>query len=78
MDLKDYQKSALESFGRWLDALTEAKAQSDAAIAALQNVPGIAIPDDLRNHPKTAWQKLAESGRIWPSSGKRRRLRLPY
>ena len=69
MELKDYQASALEAFGRWLDALTEAQAQSNAAVAALENIPGVTIHDDIRNYPKTAWQQLAQSGGVAESAG---------
>ena len=68
MELKDYQASAIEAFGRWLDALTEAKAQSDTAIAALQSV-GADVPDDIRNHPKIAWQRLSQSGGVADTAG---------
>ena len=34
MELKEYQSAALESFRRWLEALSAARAESDTAIAA--------------------------------------------
>ena len=68
MELKDYQANTLEAFGRWLDALTEALAQSDTVIAALQSV-GADVPDDIRNYPKMAWQKLSQSGGVAESAG---------
>ena len=68
MELKDYQAGALDAFGRWLDALAAAQTQSDTVIAVLQSV-GAAIPDDIRNYPKTAWQQLAQSGGLPASAG---------
>ena len=69
MELKEYQASALEAFGRWLDALAEAQAQSDAIVAALQNTPGVAITESIRNYPKNAWEQLAQSGSLPASVG---------
>ena len=69
MELKGYQASALDAFVWWRDALAEAQAQADTAIAALQNIPGAAIPDDLRNYPKTAWQQLSQSGSVAENAG---------
>lgn len=68
MELKDYQANALEAFGRWLDALASAQAQSEADITFLQaNNRG--IPDDIHNYPKTAWQQLSQSGGIAENAG---------
>ena len=69
MELKDYQASTLDAFGRWLDALASAQAQSDTVIAALQSIPGATVPDDIRNYPKTAWQQLGQSGGLPASAG---------
>ena len=69
VELKDYQASTLDAFGRWLDALASAQAQSDTVIAALQSIPGATVPDDIRNYPKTAWQQLGQSGGIPASAG---------
>ena len=69
MELKDYQATTLEAFGRWLDALASAQAQSDTVVAALQSIPGATVPDDIRNYPKTAWQQLGQSGGIPASVG---------
>ncbi len=68
MELKDYQVAALEAFVRWRDALAEARAKSDAAIAALEGV-GADVPDDVRNYPKSAWQLLAQSGGVAETAG---------
>ena len=70
MELKDYQTRALAAFERWRDALTAAQAQSEAGIAALQQAaPDVPIPDDLRNYPRAAWQKLAVAGEVAVSAG---------
>lgn len=63
MELKEYQSKALESFTRWLNALEPAQAQSETGIAALQQI-GVDIPAELRNYPRSAWEKLAESGEV--------------
>ena len=62
LELKTYQRGALEAFTRWLDALEEARNTSETAIATLEQAGIDNIPEDLRNYPKTAWQKLAANG----------------
>ena len=70
MELKDYQNAALNAFARWRDALIDAQAQSQTGIDALRNAaPDVPIPDDLRDYPKTAWQKLAQSGGVAETAG---------
>ncbi len=68
MELKEYQSRTLEAFGRWLEALETARVQSETVIAALRGV-GADIPEDVRNYPKSAWRKLAETGNIAESAG---------
>ena len=68
MELKEYQAGTLDAFGRWLDALAEAERTSEQGSEALRNA-GVAIPDDLRNYPKTAWERLAEAGGVAPTAG---------
>ena len=68
MELKDYQAAALESFVRWRDALADERAKSETAIAALEGV-GADVPDDVRNYPKSAWRRLAQSGGVAESAG---------
>ncbi|MYA23735.1 MAG: restriction endonuclease subunit R [Gemmatimonadetes bacterium] len=68
MELKEYQSVALDTFVRWWNGLAEARAQSETAIAALQNV-GTDIPDDIRNYPKTAYQKLVQSSGFTATTG---------
>lgn len=63
MELKEYQERTLDAFTRWTNELAAAKARSETAVAALEGV-GADIPPDVRNYPKTAWQKLAEAGEV--------------
>ncbi len=68
MELKEYQTSALDAFARWLDALEEARLRSEAGITALQDA-GVDVPPDLRDYPRTAWQRLAEAGNVADTAG---------
>ena len=68
MELKQYQVATLDHFTRWLDGLNTAQAQSETAIVALKGV-GAEIPGAIRNYPKTAWEKLAESGGVAATAG---------
>ena len=68
MELKEYQTGALDAFARWLDALEAARLRSEAGIAALQDA-GVDVPLDLRDYPRTAWQRLAEAGGVADTAG---------
>ena len=68
LELKDYQKATLNAFSRWLEALEQARQQSEVGIAALQGV-GMEVPDEIRNFPKTAWQRLNEAGGVAQTAG---------
>ena len=68
MELKEYQANALDSFARWLDALEEARLRSETGVAALQDA-GVDVPPDLRDYPRTAWQRLAEAGGVADTAG---------
>ena len=70
MELKDYQANALEAFAAWLDALTSARLQSEAAVNALKQAgPAITISEELYNYPKVAWQQLKDAGRVADTAG---------
>ncbi len=70
MELKDYQEKALEAFTAWLDALTTARVQSEAALEALKGAgPAITIPEDLYNYPQMAWRQLKDAGRVADTAG---------
>lgn len=68
MEMKEYQAATLDAFARWLDVLEEARLRSEAGIIALQDA-GVDVPPDLRDYPRTAWQRLAESGGVAETAG---------
>ena len=63
MELKDYQIRTLDAFTRWRNKLAAAQMSAETTIAALEKV-GVDVPADIRNCPKSAWQKLAEVGEV--------------
>ena len=67
MQLKDYQRSTLNAFSRWLETLEKERDKSQKGIKALEQAD-LDIPDDLRNYPKTAWEQLRESGGVATSA----------
>ena len=70
MELKEYQRGALDAFSRWLETLEETKRDSETVIEALKKTPvDVPIPDELRNYPKAAWQKLKENGGVAATAG---------
>ena len=70
MELKEYQTDALQAFARWRDELDTARLQSETAVAALRSaVADIPIPDDVRNYPKTAWNKLKAAHAVAETAG---------
>ena len=68
MELKEYQVRTLDAFTRWRNRLTEEHANSQNIVAALEKM-GTDIPPDIRNYPKSAWNKLAENGEVATSAG---------
>ena len=68
MELKIYQQNTLDAFSRWLEALEEARNNSQKAIEALKVVDAD-IPDDLPNYPKKAWQNLKQSDGVALTAG---------
>ncbi len=70
MELKEYQRGALDALARWLEALEKARRDSETLIEAFQQTPtNIPIPDEIRNYPKIAWKNLAENGGVAPTAG---------
>ena len=70
MELKIYQRNALDAFIRWLETLEETQRELETAIAALEQTSvDIPVPDALRNYPKAAWQKLKENGDVAATAG---------
>ena len=68
MELKTYQLRALDAFSHWLEVLKEAQNKSKATIKALKHLEAD-IPDETRNYPKTAWEKLKEDSGVAESAG---------
>ena len=68
MEPKDYQAKALDDFTGWWEALAAARAQSQAAAAAL-SANGLDIPAAVVNYPRTAWEKLAAAGGVAAGAG---------
>ena len=63
MELKEYQTRTLNAFTRWQNELAAAQVESERAITALEGVR-VNVPEDVRNYPKNAWQKLADMGEV--------------
>ena len=61
MQLKTYQQTALDQLDRWLDALKEARLNSEKATDVLKKQK-LDIPDELKNYPLTAWNNLKKQG----------------
>ena len=68
MELKVYQQNALDAFTGWLEALEEARNNSEKAIEALKAVDAD-IPNELRNYPEKAWRILKQSDVAAPTPG---------
>ena len=65
LELKEYQRGALDALARWLETLEDAQRDSETMVEALQRTPiDVPIPDELRNYPKAAWKKLKENGGV--------------
>jgi len=69
MELKVYQQNALDAFRLWLEALEEARNNSEKAIQALKQAGVDSIPDELQNYPQKAWQNLKQNGDVAPTAG---------
>ena len=69
MELKMYQLRALDAFSHWLEVLKEAQNKSETTIRALKLLKAD-IPDETRNYPKTAWEKLKEDDEVAVTAGK--------
>ena len=70
MELKTYQVCALDAFSRWLEALADAREQSEKGLAVLMEVGASEdMQDAMRNYPQMAWQKLSEAGGVAGSAG---------
>ena len=70
MELKIYQRNALDAFSRWLETLEETQHDMEKLLEMFQESPtDIPIPDELRNYPKAAWKKLKENGDVATTAG---------
>lgn len=70
LELKEYQRGALDALTRWLEALESAQRDSETTIELLQQRQIDApIINELRNYPKAAWQKLKENGGVATTAG---------
>ena len=61
MELKEYQTRTLDAFKRWRNALDHARNESLEDVAYYESRDRT-VPEELRNYPKLAWQKLDDSG----------------
>ena len=70
LELKEYQRGALDALARWLETLENAQRDSETMVEALQRTPiDVPIPDELRNYPKAAWKTLKENGGVAATAG---------
>ncbi len=70
LELKEYQRGALEVFSRWLEALEDAQRDSETTIEMLQQRQiDTSLINELRDYPKDAWRRLRENGGVAPTAG---------
>jgi type III restriction enzyme len=70
LELKEYQRGALNALARWLETLEETQRELETMIEMFRQAPtDIPIPDELRNYPKAAWQKLKENSGVAATAG---------
>ena len=68
MELKQYQRRALDAFDAWRKALDAARADADARAAALEGA-GLAVAGADRDFPRAAWESLAARGGVAAGAG---------
>ena len=70
MELKEYQREALDALARWLETLAETQHELEKMMEVFRQTPtDIPIPDELRNYPKAVWKKLRENGSVPATAG---------
>ena len=70
LELKEYQRGALDTLARWLEALEDTQRELETMIEMFRQAPtDIPIPDELGNYPKAAWKKLKEDGGVAITAG---------
>ncbi len=63
MELKEYQHRTLEAFDRWRKALEVAREEAAKQRAIFEQAE-MPVPPELGNFPRTAWERLAETGDV--------------
>ncbi len=61
MQLKDYQRDALETFDAWLKLLSDSRDQCKIAADALKDA-GVPVTREQADFPKQAWEKMRGQG----------------
>ena len=70
LELKEYQRGALDALTRWLETLEDTQRDSETTIELLQQRQiNTSIINELRNYPKAAWQKLKGNGGVAATAG---------
>ena len=70
LELKEYQRGALDALACWLETLEETQRDSETTIELLQQRQiDTSIINELRNYPKAAWQKLKENKGVAITAG---------
>ena len=80
MELKDYQKVALQTFAQWQAALEKAREESGKQLAALRQSGADFAPAifaSVADYPRRAWQEFTGSERYCPRVDARQRP-LPH
>ena len=67
MQLKEYQREALETFDTWLKLLADSQEDCEKGVAALKDAGVEPTPDQI-NFPKQAWEKMRGQGMLPLSS----------
>ena len=75
MQLKEYQQQALEQLDRWIEALRDARLKCEKASKALED-SGLDIPEELKNHPLSAWNSLKQQN-VLPGISNNGNLEVP-
>ena len=75
MQLKEYQQQALEQLDRWIEALRDAHLKCEKASKALED-SGLDIPEELKNHPLSAWNSLKQQ-HVLPGISNNGNLEVP-
>ena len=75
MQLKTYQQQALEQLDRWIEALRDARLKCEKAGKALEE-SGLDIPEELKNHPLSAWNSLKQQ-HVLPGISNNGNLEVP-